>query len=72
MFTEYTEHALNNLEDDPFAVEDFSESLKEQLIEFVELIRGQLTSIQRKTLVALITQDVHARDIIEDLQVKKV
>jgi dynein heavy chain len=72
VFTEYTEHALSNLEDDPFAVEDYFEALRDQLNEFVELIRGQLSTIQRKTLVALITQDVHARDIIEELQAKKV
>ena len=38
-----------------------------QLEEVAELIRGDLTSIQRKTLVALVTQDVHYRDIIEIL-----
>jgi len=27
-----------------------------------------LTSIQRRTVVALITQDVHYRDIVEDLK----
>jgi len=32
-----------------------------------ELIRGDLTSIRRKIIVALITQDVHARDIVDKL-----
>ena len=32
-----------------------------------ELIRGKLTPIKRKILVSLITIDVHARDIVEQL-----
>ena len=32
------------------------------------MIRGDLTKLERKLLVALITQDVHFRDIIEGLQ----
>ncbi len=34
------------------------------LEEVTELIRGDLTAIQRRVLVALVTQDVHYRDII--------
>ena len=32
------------------------------------MVRGQLTSLQRKIIVALVTTDVHARDIIEELK----
>ena len=39
-----------------------------QLEELTELIRGDLSFIQRRTLVALVTQDVHYRDIIEQLR----
>jgi dynein heavy chain len=38
-----------------------------QLTQLTDLVRGKLTSLQRKIIVALITTDVHARDIIEDL-----
>ena len=31
------------------------------------MIRGDLSKLERKVLVALITQDVHFRDIIEGL-----
>ena len=34
------------------------------LDEISELIRGDLPPINRRTLVALVTQDVHYRDII--------
>jgi len=67
-WTEGTELALNDLMDDnPFAMEDHLGLIKQQLLQLTELIRGQLTAIHRKTLVALITQDVHARDIVEQL-----
>jgi dynein heavy chain len=32
------------------------------------LVRGELTDIKRRVIVALITVDVHARDIIEELK----
>lgn len=39
----------------------------EQLEELTNLIKGNLTSIQRKSLVSLIVSDVHCREIIDDL-----
>lgn len=72
-WTEGTELALNDLMDDnPFAMEDYFELIKQQLQQLTELIRGKLTPVQRKTLVALITQDVHARDIVEQLHQESV
>ena len=53
-------------------MEDHLEAMKEQLNELTELIRGKLTSIQRASLVALITQDVHCRDIVENLHTSSV
>jgi dynein heavy chain len=32
------------------------------------LVRGELTSIERKIIISLITTDVHARDIVEELR----
>ena len=42
-----------------------------QLTELTELVRGKLTSIQRKSIVALVTQDVHNRDIVETMCIKQ-
>eukprot|EP00929_Paragymnodinium_shiwhaense_P066427 TRINITY_DN33321_c0_g4_i1.p1 TRINITY_DN33321_c0_g4~~TRINITY_DN33321_c0_g4_i1.p1 ORF type:complete len:3770 (+),score=1255.81 TRINITY_DN33321_c0_g4_i1:195-11312(+) len=48
------------------------EKQKQQLSGLTELIRENLTKIQRKGVVALVTQDVHNRDIIETLYTEKV
>lgn len=32
------------------------------------MVRGELTDLKRRAVVALITVDVHARDIIEELK----
>ena len=42
------------------------------LLKLIELIRTDLVSIARKIIVALVTTDVHARDIIEELDDKHV
>ncbi|ETV90921.1 hypothetical protein H310_14407 [Aphanomyces invadans] len=38
-----------------------------ELNDLIVKIRGQLTSLERKVIVALVTTDVHARDIVECL-----
>lgn len=42
------------------------------LKKLTELIRSDLSSIRRKIIVALITQDVHARDIVDKLNKENV
>ena len=42
------------------------------LSKFSEAIRGNLTKMQRMKIVALVTIEVHARDILEQLVKKKV
>mmetsp|Transcript_30959 Transcript_30959/g.47350 ORF Transcript_30959/g.47350 Transcript_30959/m.47350 type:complete len:196 (+) Transcript_30959:5674-6261(+) len=66
-WTESTEMALNDMDDNPFALEDQFTQVSQQLIQLTGLIRGRFSPVQRRILVALITQDVHARDIVEDL-----
>jgi len=51
----------------PFALQEWYDLNETQLGNLTELVRGKLTSLQRKIIVALVTTDVHARDIIEDL-----
>lgn len=37
-----------------------------------DLVRGELSDLKRRVVVALITVDVHARDIIEELKADQV
>ena len=39
-----------------------------QLDELIHLIRGDLDLVERRKIVALVTQDVHNRDVIEELR----
>lgn len=43
-----------------------------ELADLTGLVRGELSSLHRKILAALITVDVHARDIVTDLHKHKV
>ncbi|RLN73947.1 hypothetical protein BBJ28_00018063, partial [Nothophytophthora sp. Chile5] len=56
-------------------VEEMHQWYKRNLFELNELIvkiRGDLSSLERKVIVALVTTDVHARDIVESLWTEKV
>lgn len=49
----------------------FNHCLK-QLQVLTEMVRGELTELSRKILVALITTDVHNRDIVNQLNTNEV
>jgi dynein heavy chain len=42
------------------------------LSQLIIRIQGYLTPLQRKVIIALITTDVHARDIIAELALKQI
>ncbi|XP_026673034.1 dynein heavy chain 7, axonemal [Ceratina calcarata] len=54
------------------AVEELHAKLRSQILEMVELVRGQLTKQSRTTLNALITLDVHAMDVVRVLIDKNI
>ena len=45
---------------------DYLPRSHEQLMELTRIVAGKITKLQRKSLGALITIDVHARDVIGD------
>lgn len=49
------------------ALTTFRTQCVKQLEQLSELVRGKLLSLERKILAALITIDVHARDIVENM-----
>ena len=60
------------MSDDPFTLKDWYEENVKEINFLIDLVRGNLDSVRRKIIVALVTTDVHARDIIENLQKENV
>ena len=63
-----TEESINRNDQDPESLSDCYDLNVNQLKELTELVRGKLSPIQRKIIVALVTTDVHARDIVGQLR----
>ena len=66
------EEALNGQHDAIDALDEQCHYTKDQLHELIKMIRGQLNDVERRRIVALITQDVHNRDIVERLRDEEV
>jgi dynein heavy chain len=72
MWTSLTEDAIIGQASNPFSLEDWSVLNVKQLEDLTELVRGDLTELKRKVVVSLITVDVHARDIVDELKADNV
>ena len=66
MWTSGTEDILLGRAQDSMA--DWYDTIVSQLEDLTQLVRTDLTNIKRKSIVALVTQDVHNRDIVESLR----
>ena len=62
-----TEDAINENGSRLNALNEWFDVMVAQLNQLTQLVRGELTAIQRKTIVALITTDVHNRDTVYKL-----
>jgi dynein heavy chain len=71
MWSKGTEEALRN-KDPVAAMGRWYDTNVLQLQDLTALVRGKLTRLERGTIVALVTTDVHARDIVETLRDDKV
>ena len=72
IWTEMCEYSIKEMnEDDNALIELVSQSIG-IIKQLIDLIRGELTPLEMNTIIALITTDVHWRDIIEKLAVESV
>lgn len=72
MWCQNTEEAIGEQSGNPLALQDAHEQNRAQIAILIAMVRGSLTGLQRKVIVALITTDVHAADIVEELEQDKV
>ncbi len=67
IWTEMCEYSIKEMTDDDGALIELAQQNITSIKQLIELIRGELTPLQRSIIIALITTDVHWRDIIEKL-----
>ena len=65
-WTNQAEEAIGN-----GTISDFLEQLKSELKDIVKLVRTDLSELDRLTLGALVTIDVHGKDVVESLEKQK-
>ena len=63
-----TEEAINQMQDEPDALNQWFTANDDQLKLLTDMVRGNLSDLNRQKIAALITQDVHSKAIIEDLK----
>lgn len=62
-----TEDSINNLVNTPEALSEWFSTSVIQLNMLSAMVRGDLSSLERKIIVALITTEVHNRDVVDRL-----
>uniref|UniRef100_H3B7G7 Dynein axonemal heavy chain 12 n=1 Tax=Latimeria chalumnae TaxID=7897 RepID=H3B7G7_LATCH len=63
----WTSEVHEAIQSGPEGLKSYSDKLQDQLNDIVELVRGKLSKQTRTTLGALVTIDVHARDVVTEM-----
>merc|ERR1719201_320754 len=71
-WTMETKVALDGTKDGVNAIGDHSKHLHAQLIDIVALVRGELSKNARVAVGAMVTLDVHSRDVVDEFVDNKV
>jgi dynein heavy chain len=72
-FSRAAEDTFKAMKDNPKAMNEFYENYVVKQIEYmVRMVRGKLTSLQRTLMGAILTIDVHGREVVKDLMAKNV
>jgi dynein heavy chain len=66
MWCQNTEFAISDQLQNPFALQEWFEQNIVMIDALTKLVCGELTDLQRRVIVSLVTTDVHARDIVEE------
>lgn len=67
-----TEDAIGEMLENRLALQTWKEKNDRQIEHLTYHVRSNLTDLQRHVIVALITTDVHARDIVDELRAAQV
>ena len=67
-----TEDAIGEMLENRLALQTWKEKNDKQIEHLTYHVRSNLTDLQRHVIVALITTDVHARDIVDELRAAQV
>jgi dynein heavy chain, axonemal len=71
MWTRFVEENLQS--EDPVAANDkYLKEIMQDIKDLVHAVRGKLTKLQRRTIGALVTTDVHNSDVVQRLRDEKV
>ena len=68
----FTYKVSQHLRAEPRKLENFYEKILEKLSHYIQLVRGQISNIERSTINSLLVMEVHNRDIIDQLIEAKV
>ncbi len=71
-FSKTAEDAFRAMGKNPKAVQQFFDFVVAQIDYMVGMVRGELTSLQRTLMGAILTIDVHGREVVKDLISKNV